>query len=97
MVEPIIHWEPSRLRAIGLALLAFATSLLLTKPLEQTLNATNVQRAVASGTLCLMVFVAWQEDPIYQQISVVLSLLLAVVLPLLISLGTFREIIKVDE
>lgn len=97
MVDPVIYWEPAVLRAIGLTLLVFASSLLATKSIDRVAGISDGQRTALAFALCATVYGVWRNTPAYQRLAVWTSALVAVLLPLVICYLTFDELVTLDR
>lgn len=92
MVEPIIHWDPARLRQIGSVLAVVGVATLATKPLTD-LGMSNRAALVVAGSLAVMAHYAYRTNYLFRESLSLLSAILAVVLPLLVCLHAFRVMV----
>lgn len=92
MVEPLVHWDPARLRQIGSALAVVGVATLLTKPLTD-LGVGERAGLVVAGSIAVAAYHSYRTTPLLEESLTVLSAALAVILPLVVCFHAFRAMV----
>lgn len=89
MADPVIFWDPSVLRQIGITATVIGVTVIVTKPLE-AVGFSGRPRGVLAASMGMMSYWGFQQSPEYQTIATFLSGALAVLIPLLVCLHAMQ-------
>lgn len=96
MPEPFIFWQSGRLVRYGLACLVVGLVLLTSDRLEAAIGLPPRASLVISLIFGMYTVLEWQQNPGYANALQLLSTAVVLLLPLLICVQLFREILVID-
>lgn len=96
MPDPLIGWEQQRLAQYGVVLLLFGLFVVLSDQLQNQSIFNSYAAIVISTFVCIYMWRALEKNPGYIESLQLVSLILMVLLPSVVCLQLFRELLQIN-
>lgn len=93
VTSPFHMFSPANAFALGIALVAISTSIIITNVLTPTTGISQQQRLLLSFSLAAMTFYGIRSSVVIQQLFSYLALALVVLFPVVVGYVGFRELV----